>query len=224
MAGSSSLKTSKARRRDAHAGLAPPASLRSRAPMSGTWFTAQFWRMRLYDKTCNIVKPEKWAVSRAHELSGLGSTRVVRFHALRRSRDHEPDSVATGVGRRRPSGRTRLREELQRPTRARWKRFRPTQIGSGKNNISRNNRLAAMRPRRRNARHPPCRVIAPSPDFFARQFCTPHSITSSARARRVGGTARPSALAVGRLTTSSNLVDRTTGRSAGLAPLSMLPV
>src|SRR5208282_5334861 len=35
-------------------------------------------------------------LSQAHELSGLGSTRVVRFYCLRRSRDDEPDSVATG--------------------------------------------------------------------------------------------------------------------------------
>src|SRR5262249_22684484 len=47
----------------------------------------------------------------------------------------------------------------------------------------------------------------------------PHSITSSARARSVGGTSRPSALAVLRLITSSYLVDACTGRSAGFSPL-----
>src|SRR5215510_6481070 len=46
-----------------------------------------------------------------------------------------------------------------------------------------------------------------------------HSITSSAVASNIGGTSRPSALAVLRLMTSSNLVGCTTGRSAGLAPL-----
>src|SRR5262249_15877833 len=50
-----------------------------------------------------------------------------------------------------------------------------------------------------------------------------HSITSSARASRVGGTSRPSILAVEALMTSSNLVDCTTGRGAGLAPLRMRP-
>ena len=50
-----------------------------------------------------------------------------------------------------------------------------------------------------------------------------YSITSSARARRVCGTVRPSALAVFRLMTSSNLVGCWTGRSAGLAPLRILP-
>src|SRR5262249_48602566 len=45
-----------------------------------------------------------------------------------------------------------------------------------------------------------------------------HSITSSARASSVGGTSRPSALAVIRLMTKSNLVDCTTGKSVGLAP------
>src|SRR5262249_12490114 len=43
---------------------------------------------------------------------------------------------------------------------------------------------------------------------------TCHSITSSARASSVGGTSRPSALAVFRLITSSYLVGACTGRSA----------
>src|SRR6266851_2063471 len=51
-----------------------------------------------------------------------------------------------------------------------------------------------------------------------------HSITSSARASSAGGTLRPSVLAVWALMTSSNLVDCTTGRSAGFAPLRMRPV
>src|SRR5262249_46041153 len=46
-----------------------------------------------------------------------------------------------------------------------------------------------------------------------------HSITSSASASSVGGTVRPSARAVLRLITNSNLVGCWTGRSAGLAPL-----
>src|SRR5260370_41328666 len=46
----------------------------------------------------------------------------------------------------------------------------------------------------------------------------PHSITSSARESSVGGMSRPSALAVGRLMTGSNLVDCTTGRAARFAP------
>jgi len=44
-------------------------------------------------------------------------------------------------------------------------------------------------------------------------------MTSSARARIDGGTVRPRALAVWRLTTSSNVVGCCTGRSAGLAPV-----
>src|SRR6516162_6331293 len=48
-----------------------------------------------------------------------------------------------------------------------------------------------------------------------------YSITSSARATSVGGTVRPSALAVLRLTCSSNLVGCCTGRAATLAPLRM---
>jgi hypothetical protein len=48
-----------------------------------------------------------------------------------------------------------------------------------------------------------------------------YSITSSARASRVGGISRPSALAVFRLITSSYLVGACTGRSAGFSPLRM---
>src|SRR6476659_866597 len=48
-----------------------------------------------------------------------------------------------------------------------------------------------------------------------------HSITSSARARSIAGTSRPSALAVLRLMTSSYLVGACTGRSAGFSPLRM---
>ena len=46
-----------------------------------------------------------------------------------------------------------------------------------------------------------------------------HSITSSAVASSDGGTVSPSILAVWALMTSSNFVDCSTGRSAGLAPL-----
>ena len=48
-----------------------------------------------------------------------------------------------------------------------------------------------------------------------------HSITSSARASKVVGTFKPSALAVLRLTTSSYLVGACTGRSPGFSPLRM---
>src|SRR5579864_8787419 len=51
-----------------------------------------------------------------------------------------------------------------------------------------------------------------------------HSITLSAMVRSVGGTSMPRALAVPVLMTNSNRVDCTTGRSAGLAPLRILPV
>src|SRR6516225_94782 len=50
-----------------------------------------------------------------------------------------------------------------------------------------------------------------------------HSITSSARASRPGGTSTPSAFAVLRLITSSNFVGCITGKSAGFSPLRMRP-
>src|SRR5206468_4035194 len=55
------------------------------------------------------------------------------------------------------------------------------------------------------------------------QLTAVHSMTSSARARIDSGTVRPSALAVLRLTTSSNVVGCWTGRSAGFSPLRILP-
>src|SRR5713101_4501795 len=48
-----------------------------------------------------------------------------------------------------------------------------------------------------------------------------YSITSSAVICMISGTVRPSAFAVLRLMTSSNLVGSCTGRSAGLSPLRM---
>ena len=66
--------------------------------------------------------------------------------------------------------------------------------------------LAARQPRHRGSQ------IHPAPS---------HSITSSARARRVGGIVRLSALAVCRLMTSSNLVGCSMGSSAGFSPLRM---
>ena len=51
-----------------------------------------------------------------------------------------------------------------------------------------------------------------------------HSITSSAIASTPGGIVRPSALAVLRLMTNSNLVALVTGRSAGFSPLRTRPV
>lgn len=61
-----------------------------------------------------------------------------------------------------------------------------------------------------------------APCFPSPSLVTVYSITSSAPARRVGGTARPSARAVFRLTMSSNRVGCSTGRFAGLAPLSIV--
>jgi hypothetical protein len=50
-----------------------------------------------------------------------------------------------------------------------------------------------------------------------------HSITSSAMASSDGGTMRPNMRAVVLLMTNSNLVDCSTGKSAGFAPLSTRP-
>src|SRR5215475_12639360 len=76
--------------------------------------------------------------------------------------------------------------------------------------------LALLRPRRERPRG--CRAAE------QRDERAPlHSITSSARASNVGGISRPSIIAVARLMTNSNLVDCTTGRSAGFTPWRMRP-
>jgi hypothetical protein len=67
------------------------------------------------------------------------------------------------------------------------------------------------------------RPRVPKAALSNRSTAAPYSITSSAMASSVGGTSRPSALAVLRLMTSSNLVGCTTGRSVGFAPLRIRP-
>src|SRR5215468_9925134 len=67
----------------------------------------------------------------------------------------------------------------------------------------------------RASRQRPCRRAAEERDEPAPLN---HSITSSARSRIDGGMARPSAVAVLRFTTISNLVGSCTGRSPGFAP------
>src|SRR5262245_49899058 len=54
-------------------------------------------------------------------------------------------------------------------------------------------------------------------------LAAPHSITSSASARSLSGISSPSAFAVPRLITNSNLVGCMTGRLAGFSPLRMRP-
>jgi hypothetical protein len=56
----------------------------------------------------------------------------------------------------------------------------------------------------------------------ASQQGSPHSITSSARSKNGSGIVRPSAFAVVRLITRSNLLGCSTGISAGLAPRKIL--
>src|SRR5205814_576060 len=76
--------------------------------------------------------------------------------------------------------------------------------------------LALLRPRRER----PCHRRAAEQGY---ELAPPHSITSSACASRLCGTARPIARAVCALTTSSNLVGCATGMAAGFSPLRMRP-
>src|SRR5262249_39728289 len=69
-------------------------------------------------------------------------------------------------------------------------------------------------------RERPCRRAAEQRDELAAL----HSITSSASESKLSEIVTPSAFAVFKLITNSNLTVSTTGRSAGLTPLSTRPV
>src|SRR5262249_1015964 len=87
-------------------------------------------------------------------------------------------------------------------------------------------RLGCLSAQKADHRHP--RLLRQRPRGPSRRTAEPrdelpasHSITSSAMASKLGGTVRPSALAVLMLRTSSYLVGACTGRSAGFSPLRM---
>src|SRR5262249_14573370 len=65
------------------------------------------------------------------------------------------------------------------------------------------------------------KTLSANPVLMRRSRKHRYSITSSARASSVGGTLRPSAFAVLRLTTRENLVGACTGRLAGFSPRRM---
>src|SRR5262249_5793876 len=80
----------------------------------------------------------------------------------------------------------------------------------------------ALRLLRARRERPSDRTAEQRDELAALHRCN-HSITSSARASSVGGTSRPSIIAVAKLMTNSNLLACTIGKSAGFAPLSMRP-
>jgi hypothetical protein len=67
-----------------------------------------------------------------------------------------------------------------------------------------------------------CQQRTHAPQQMRRTVSKIYSMTSSARSRMPVGSSMPIALAVLRLTTSSNFVACSTGRSAGFVPLSIL--
>ena len=80
---------------------------------------------------------------------------------------------------------------------------------------------AGCRPLARNREPPAYDGHAPISRVALQQDWA-YSITSSARASSIGGTVRPSALAVMRFTTRSNLVGCSTGISPGFVPRKIL--
>src|SRR5262249_36788041 len=122
----------------------------------------------------------------------------------------------------------------------------PDTQGSGRVTRGRTRRSRTFPACADHGRHPEARVLLHAPRrMYAREsgaasfearlrrgpeggglvpaFAAAYAITSLASARIVGGTVRPSACAVLRLSTSSNLVASCTGRLAGFSPLRMRP-
>src|SRR5437868_13656771 len=95
-------------------------------------------------------------------------------------------------------------------------------LGGGTRSEVKKGNASALRPLRAgDARQQQCPRGAQN-ETAGRRCPAAHSITSSALTRSDCGTVRPSALAVFRLITNSNLVGCSTGRSAGLAPFKIL--
>src|SRR5262249_19310238 len=86
----------------------------------------------------------------------------------------------------------------------------------GQENANEGRLLALLRARRERPRG--SRAAEQRDELATFHRCN-HSITSSARASKVGGTSMPSALAVLRLIASSKLVGACTGRASGRVPL-----
>src|SRR5215472_3464765 len=159
----------------------------------------------------------------------------VRLHVLRR---HQSHLVAQRAQLARPVVRRRTRFQpdhtARQSTEERQNLRTPKLLAQNRRSLCINpvhlkNMLRQVQSDRRNLAHGWLPFAAVS---IRQQFGTQmpqgghpphHSITSSARSSIDVGTVRPSALAVFRLITISNLVGSSKGRSAGLAPLRILP-
>src|SRR6516165_11416585 len=142
--------------------------------------------------------------------SGLSST---RFAAAERTKSYVvagPALVELGVDARRPTTFSQLLAEGAH-ARLHFRVYRRVRH----QNSDPAHPLALLRARREGPR----RRAAEQRD----EVPPPHSITSSARCCKNHGTSSPSAFAVLRFMTRSNLVGCTTGKSPGLAPLSIRP-
>src|SRR5262249_31252072 len=99
--------------------------------------------------------------------------------------------------------------------RLKWSSEKPTAIDTHNSAGGRPMHLALASLLRARRERPHSRAAEQGDDLASPH----HSMTSSARASKIGGTSKPKALAVFRLT---NLVPCCTGRSAGFAPLRIL--
>ena len=186
-------------------------------------------------------------VCQHHRARGLG--RICPFGGTRRGRELSNCAVFGTVGKR--GQQTKLRGARRRNTNARQRSYRrggsrkaarTREVGTGSSpnapTAPRFGRRECGWPKISNGRRTAwARRVEPVRERSARlrRSCartawgrrTPrrvgYSMTSSARARSDCGTVRPSAFAVFRLMTNSNLVGCWTGRSAGLTPFRIFP-
>jgi hypothetical protein len=102
------------------------------------------------------------------------------------------------------------------------KPYKDRDVGQPKNRNPTSRQLMSALPLKRPYSGRWCTSQQCATELMHRSKILAYSITSSAVASSVWGIVRPSALAVLRLITSSNLVGCSIGRSAGLAPFMIL--
>jgi hypothetical protein len=146
-------------------------------------------------------RPHCCAAEQCDELTPSHSHPPISIHEDKLSDDPAQGAVANGASR------LRLPKWVQSSPAAMLSR-RPKTFGKQTESLQRRERRMCVMSGLAQAQH-------------TRGLRRSYSIISSARASSEGGMVRPSAFAVLRLTTSSNLVGCCTGRLAGSSPLRM---
>ena len=152
-----------------------------------------------------------------HRAAGAPDQRQDRASPARGDDQTEPTQAAHGCRQPITKNKSRLSTPVAAPP---LRREQTTRAASLPQLAARFSAFGCWRPREIKARRGTSpQTSPPTSACRGRRTSSSHSITSSAMESTFGGTSMPSARAVCRLMTNSNLVDCTTGMSAGLAPL-----